>query len=94
MACVILVSLKSNRFQLLTHDVHLCVSDGEDVAEGGARAGGRSFDLELHSVLCIDQPMTVAVHGGVGKGVQVDPEAELVGGEILGQCHVGQITIR
>ena len=29
------------------------------------------------------------MHGGVGHGPQVDPEAELVGGEILGQGHVG-----
>ena len=29
------------------------------------------------------------MHGGVGHGAQVDPEAELVGGEILGQGHVG-----
>ena len=29
------------------------------------------------------------MHGGVGHGAQVDPEAELVGGEILGQRHVG-----
>ena len=29
------------------------------------------------------------MHGGVGHGAQVDPEAEVVGGEILGQRHVG-----
>ena len=29
------------------------------------------------------------MHGGVGHGAQVDPEAELAGGEILGQGHVG-----
>ena len=29
------------------------------------------------------------MYGGVGHGAQVDPEAELVGGEILGQRHVG-----
>ena len=29
------------------------------------------------------------MHGGVGHGAQVDPEAELVVGEILGQHHVG-----
>ena len=29
------------------------------------------------------------MHGGVGHGAQVDPETELVGGEILGQRHVG-----
>ena len=29
------------------------------------------------------------MHGGVGHKAQVDPEAELVGGEILGQGHVG-----
>ena len=29
------------------------------------------------------------MHGGVSHGAQVDPEAELVGGEILGQGHVG-----
>ena len=46
------------------------------------------LDLELHPVLCIDQPLAVAVHGGVGHGAQVDPEAELAGGEILGQGHV------
>ena len=37
--------------------------------------------------------MAVAVHGGVSHGAQVDPEAELVGGEILGQGHVGLPTI-
>ena len=31
------------------------------------------------------------MHGGVGHGAQVDPEAELVGGEILGQRHVGPL---
>ena len=41
-------------------------------------------------VLRIDHPLTVAVHGGVGHGAQVDPEAELVGGKILGQRHVGR----
>ena len=94
MACVILVSLKSNRFQLLTHDVHLCVSDGEDVAVCKARSRGISIDLELHPVLRIDQPLTVAVHGGVGHGAQVDPEAELVAGKILGQRHVGSTISR
>ena len=29
------------------------------------------------------------MHGGVSHGAQVDPEAELVAGEILGQGHVG-----
>ena len=29
------------------------------------------------------------MHGGVGHGPQVDPEAELVGGEILSERHVG-----
>ena len=52
-----------------------------------------SIDLELHPVLCIDQPLTVAVHGGVGHRAQVDPEAELVVGEILGQRHVGPTTL-
>ena len=32
------------------------------------------------------------MHGGVGYGPQVDPEAKLVGGEILGQGHVGPAT--
>ena len=83
------VRLKLNRCQLPAHDVHLRVRDGEDVAVGGSRAGGGPFDLEQHTVLCIDQPLTVAVHGGVGHRAQADPEAELVGGEILGQGHVG-----
>ena len=83
------VCLVLNRLQLPVHDVHLRVRDGEDVAVCVSRAGGDPFDLELHTVLCIDQPLAVAVHGGVGHGAQVDPEAELVGGEILGQCHVG-----
>ena len=87
--CVVRVCLVRNRFQLPSHDVHLRVRDGEDVAVGGARAGGGPFDLELHAVLCINQPLAVAVHSGVGHGAQVDPEAELVGGEILGQGHVG-----
>ena len=51
------------------------------------------FDLELHAILCIDQPLAVAVHGGVGHGPQVDPEAKLFGGEILGQGHVGTTAI-
>ena len=60
------------------------------MAVGGFRAGGGSpFDLELHAVLCIHQPLAVAVHGVIGHGAQVDPEAELVGGEILGESHVG-----
>ena len=29
------------------------------------------------------------MHGGVGHGTQVNPETELVAGEILGQRHVG-----
>ena len=29
------------------------------------------------------------MHGGVGHGAQVNPETELVAGEILGQSHVG-----
>ena len=89
------VRLVLNRFQLPAHDVHLRVRDGEDVAVCGSRAGGGPFDLEQHTVLCIDQPLAVAVHGGVGHGAQVDPEAELVGGEILGQGHVGPaISVR
>ena len=78
-----------NRLQLPAHDVHLRVRDGEDVAVCVSRAGGCSLDLELHAILCIDQPLAVAVHGGVGHGPQVDPEAELVGGEILSESHVG-----
>ena len=56
----------------------------------GSRTGGCSLNLELHTVLCIDQPLAIAVHGGVGHGAKVDPEAELVGGEILSERHVGQ----
>ena len=55
----------------------------------GARAGSGALDFELHAVLCIDQPLPAAVHGGVSHGPQVDPEAELVAGKILGQGHVG-----
>ena len=29
------------------------------------------------------------MHGGVGHGAKVDPETELVGGEILSERHVG-----
>ena len=32
------------------------------------------------------------MHGGVSHGPQVDPEAELVGGEILKKGHVGPAT--
>ena len=39
--------------------------------------------------MCINQPLAAAVHGGIGHGAQVDPEAELVGGEILNQVHIG-----
>ena len=34
------------------------------------------------------------MHGGVGHGAQVDPEAELVVGEIFGQGHVGSTISR
>ena len=54
----------------------------------GARAGSSALDFELNAVLGVDQPLAVAVHGGVSHGAQVDPEAELVAGEILGQGHV------
>ena len=57
-----------------------------------SRAGGSPFDLDLHTVLCIDQPLAVAVHGGVGHGPQVDPETKLVASEILGEGHVGPAT--
>ena len=60
----------------------------------GARAGGGSLNLELHAILCIDQTLTVTVHGGVVHRAQVDPKAELVGGEILGQGHVGPAVSR
>ena len=59
------------------------------MAVGGARAGSGALDFELHGVLGVDQPLPVAVQGGVGHGPQVDPEAELVAGEIHGQGHVG-----
>ena len=42
--------------------------------------------------MCINQPLAVAVHGGVGHETQVDPKAKLVGGEILVQGHVGPAT--
>ena len=34
------------------------------------------------------------MHGGVGHGAQVNPETELVVGEILGQSHVGPTISR
>ena len=34
------------------------------------------------------------MHGGVGHGAQVNPETELVAGEILGQRHVGPTISR
>ena len=34
------------------------------------------------------------MHGGVGHGAQVNPETELVAGEILGQSHVGPTISR
>ena len=34
------------------------------------------------------------MHGGVGQGAQVNPETELVAGEILGQSHVGPTISR
>ena len=87
------VRLVLNRFQLPAHDVHLRVRDGEDVAVCGSRAGGSPFDLKLHTVLCIDQPLAIAVHGSVSHGAQVDPEAELVGSKIFGQRHVGPAAL-
>ena len=59
------------------------------MAVGGAQTGSGALDFELHAVLGVDQPLPVAVHGGVSHGPQVDPEAELVAGKILGQGHVG-----
>ena len=59
------------------------------MAVGGARAGSGALDFELHAVLCVNQPLPAAVHGGVGHGSQIDPEAELVAGKIFGQGHVG-----
>ena len=87
-ACLVL-----HRFQLAVHDVQLRVRNGEDVAVCVFRAGSCSFDFELHAVLCINQPLAVAVQGGVGHGPQVDPETELVASEILGQVHVGTTAI-
>ena len=55
----------------------------------GSRAGSGPFNFKLHTVLCIDQSLAVAVHGDVSHGAQIDPEAKLVGSEILGQRHVG-----
>ena len=92
--CGILMCLVLNIYQLLTHDVHLCVRDGEDVAICNSRAGGLSHNLELHPVLRIDQPLTVAVHGGVSHGAQVDPEAKLVVSKILSEGHVGPTISR
>ena len=83
------VRLVRKSVQLPVHDVHLRVRNGENVAVCVSRAGSCSFDLELHTVLCINQPLAVAVHGGVGHGPQVDPETERVASEILGQGHVG-----
>ena len=62
------------------------------MAVGGARAGSGALDFKLHALLGVNQPLPVAVHGGVGHGAQVDPEAELVAGNILGQGHVGPAT--
>ena len=42
----------------------------------------------------IDQPLAVAVHGGIGHGAQVNPETKLVAGKILGQRHVGPTSSR
>ena len=52
------------------------------------------INFEIHPVLRIDHPLAVAVHGGVGHGAQVNPETELVVGEILGQSHVGPTISR
>ena len=82
-----------HRVQLAFHDVQLRVRNGEDVAFGVSRAGSCSFDLELHAVLCINQPLAVAVQSGVGHGSQVDPQTELVASEIPGQVHVGPTAI-
>ena len=91
LCCVlrVIVTLVLHRFKLLPHYIHLRVRNGEDVAVGCARAGSGALDFELHAVLGVDQPLPVAVHGGVGQGSQVDLEAELVAREILGQGHVG-----
>ena len=78
-----------NRFQLPAHDVHLRVQDGENVAVCLSRVGGVSFDLELHAILCVDEPLAVAVQGCVRHGPQVDEEAKLAACEIFGQIHVG-----
>ena len=48
----------------------------------------------MQAVLCINQPLAVAVHGGVGHGPQVDEETKLVASEILCQVHVGPARVR
>ena len=85
----ICVCLVLNRFQLPAHNVYLRVRDGEDVAVCLSRARGVSFDLELHAILCVDEPLAVAVQGCARNGSQIDEEAELVAREIFGQVHVG-----
>ena len=82
-------SLVLHRLQLLVHDVHLRVSDGEDVAVCGARAGSGALEFKLHAVLCIDQPLPAAVHCGVSHGAQVDPEAKLVAARYLARVMLG-----
>ena len=58
-----------------------------------SRSSCISFDLELHTVLGINQPLPVAVHGCVIHGAEVNPEGILVVCEILGKIHVGPAAL-
>ena len=80
-----------HRLELPAHDVHLRVRDGEDVAVCVSEPEAvRSISSCTPSCVFTRRwPLAVAVQGGVRHGPQVDPEAELVASEILGQVHVG-----
>ena len=53
------------RVQLLIHDVHLLVTYEEDVAFHCSRACCVPFNSKLHTVLCVDKALAVAVQGCV-----------------------------
>ena len=55
-----------HRLQLLIHDVHLRVTYGEDVTCHCSRACGVPFNSKLHTVLCVNKALAVAVHSCVG----------------------------
>ena len=54
--------LKLHRLELTVHNVHLSVTDCEDVTFQISRARGFSFVLKMNTVLCVHKTGATAVH--------------------------------